>query len=391
MTTAKPFARLGPLLILLALSVPAEELLAKPYKAAEIYTRDSYQYGKYVIRMQAASGSGVISNFFTYKNGSEQPSTFWEEIDIEVFGQDGAQTWQSNIITGVGQRQLDESVHEEAFSFASGYHTFTLEWTPEQVRWLVDGRVIRSERGGQVEQLTNPQSLRFNIWPPDLPEWVGPFDPNVLPVAMSVNWIEYHRWSPDSGFTLSWRDDFDTFDSSRWIRAAHTFEENQADFVAENAIVRDGYLLLALTTEDATGFASAAPTDDGGPLLGEHSGSYVVDRLPDQGFFINIGENDAGPFLFFAWFTYRDGEPFWLVGSAPFEPGAASVEVLTQRLRGPQFLDFSNTAAERTDVGTMRFTPSGCDRLMATYEFLDGAEGQLQLDRLTNTAGLPCE
>ena len=31
-------------------------------------------------------------------NGSAILSTFWEEIDIEIFGKDNAQTFQSNII-----------------------------------------------------------------------------------------------------------------------------------------------------------------------------------------------------------------------------------------------------------------------------------------------------
>ena len=39
-------------------------VLAKPYKGAEIFTSDAEMYGKYVIRMRAAKGSGVISNFF---------------------------------------------------------------------------------------------------------------------------------------------------------------------------------------------------------------------------------------------------------------------------------------------------------------------------------------
>ena len=55
----------------------------KIYKAGEIYTQNIYQYGKMEVRMLAATGSGVISNFFTFKEGSELASTFWEEIDIE--------------------------------------------------------------------------------------------------------------------------------------------------------------------------------------------------------------------------------------------------------------------------------------------------------------------
>ena len=49
---------------------------AKPYKAAEIYSKQAYKYGRYEMRMRVAKGSGVLSTFFTYKNGSEQPGVF---------------------------------------------------------------------------------------------------------------------------------------------------------------------------------------------------------------------------------------------------------------------------------------------------------------------------
>jgi len=31
-------------------------------------------------------GSGLISTFFTYKNGSEASGALWEELDVEALG-----------------------------------------------------------------------------------------------------------------------------------------------------------------------------------------------------------------------------------------------------------------------------------------------------------------
>jgi beta-glucanase (GH16 family) len=62
-------------------------LAAKQYKGAEIYTLAAEgPYGKYEMRMRAAKGSGLISAFFLWKDGSEQPGGPWEEVDIEIFG-----------------------------------------------------------------------------------------------------------------------------------------------------------------------------------------------------------------------------------------------------------------------------------------------------------------
>lgn len=51
----------------------------------------------------------------------------------------------------------------------------------------------------------------------------------------------------DPHFKLAWRDDFDTFDSTRWTKQTHTFAENLARFSATNAVVEGGLLKLRVT------------------------------------------------------------------------------------------------------------------------------------------------
>lgn len=52
---------------------------------------------------------------------------------------------------------------------------------------------------------------------------------------------------PLEPFQLLWRDDFDSFDPSRWTKATHTFPENLAQFSPSNAVVEDGLLKLRVT------------------------------------------------------------------------------------------------------------------------------------------------
>jgi len=256
----RALARAIPLATLaMVASMPA---LAKQYKSAEIFTTDSTLYGKYVFRMKAAEGSGVISNFFLWKDGSELSDVFWEEVDIEVFGKNGATSWQSNLITGLGNRQTSEEVHNANYSFADGYHTFAIEWTPNQVRFLVDDVLIRETKGAQASDLVSPAQARFNFWPPNVTEWVGPLDTSILPAHMFVNWMEYYEWNGQS-FNLAWRDDFNSFDTSRWGTADWTFDENQADFSPDNVTTRNGYLVLSMTREGQEGFYGTPPVDTG--------------------------------------------------------------------------------------------------------------------------------
>ena len=235
---------------------------AKPYKGAEIYSAESTKYGRYVMRMRMAEGSGVLSTFFTYKNGSELSGASWEEIDIEVLGKNDSYQMQSNIILGP-PRQTTEGLHTLGQSLADDYHTYTLEWTPEYVAWFIDGQQVRRINGGNfVSGLINPQSMRFNIWASTSESWVGAFNASILPVYQFVNYMEYYAYNSNTkSFTLSWRDDFNNFDANRWSKADWSFDGNYVDFDPANVVIQNGTLVLALTTENAKGFSGTVPVD----------------------------------------------------------------------------------------------------------------------------------
>ncbi|WP_323813575.1 family 16 glycosylhydrolase [Cellvibrio sp. NN19] len=257
--------RLLYLLLAISAALLAQLSHAKPYKGAEVFSNQAYLYGRYEMRMQAANASGVLSTFFTYKDGSQVAGTFWEEIDIEIFGKNNATQWQSNIIYGTGPTHTEET-HTESASLAEGYHTYVLEWTPEYVAWFVDGvEKRRITATSTVASLTSPQTLRFNIWSSESVPWVGEWDDSVLPVYQFINYIEYKTYNTTTKtFEGGWREDFDNFDSSRWGKASWTFDTNRVDFAPENVVVKNGILVLALTKENATGYSGTPPADESG-------------------------------------------------------------------------------------------------------------------------------
>lgn len=268
----------------------------KAYKSGEIFTAQNYHYGKIEFRMLVATGSGVISNFFTFKNGSEQATTFWEEVDIEVFGKNGAHSWQSNIITGQGNSNLthSEAVHQET-GLGQEYHTYTVDWKPNSITWAVDGVTVRSTTGGQANDIDDPTSLRFNLWNPDIPSWVGPFDESILPVHMYVNWIKFYPWDGSSfSSTPTFEDNFDFFDTSKWQKANWTFPLNQADFIPQNVNAEDGYLVISLTKALETGYQGTPPVDLPTYPLGDCTQDGVV-NFSDIPTFIEVLM--AGTFL----------------------------------------------------------------------------------------------
>lgn len=245
-----------------ALLVGSSPAHAKAYKGAEVYGSKTYLYGRMEMRMRMIRGSGLLSTFFTYKNGSELSGALWEEIDIEALGKNDGKSLQSNLITG-NPRKTSEQVHTQATSLADDYHTYQIEWTPEYVAWFFDGTEIRRTVGGQSSELKTGHTLRFNAWASSATGWAGALDEAALPAYQYVNWIRYYRYE-NGEFVLDWTDDFDTFDTARWAKGNWSFDGNLVDFDPANAVAKDGTLILAITKEGATGFSGTVPVDPQG-------------------------------------------------------------------------------------------------------------------------------
>ena len=243
----------------LAVLSMASTLSAKDFSGAELYTNKEFTYGKFEARMKMAAASGTVSSMFLYQNGSEQASAErWVEVDIEVLGK-SPNSFQSNIITGKAGAQVTSEKHHG------------LEWTPDYVRWTLDGQEVRKTNKGdaknQVENLIGTQGLRFNIWSSESAEWVGQFDESKLPLFQFINWVKVYKYTPGQGengsdFTLDWTDNFDTFDSGRWSKGNWTFDGNRVDLTPNNIYTRDGMLILALTRKGQESFNGQVPVDN---------------------------------------------------------------------------------------------------------------------------------
>ncbi len=253
---------------------------AKDYSGAELYTNDTWMYGKFEARMQMAAGSGTVSSMFLYHNdsykGGNEP---WVEVDIEILGKNPS-SFQSNIITGYGpgdgqpnRKVTSEDHHAINPASNQSFHTYGMEWTPDYVAWTLDGQVVRKTVKGQndknqVQDLgKKPQGLRFNLWSALDAGWVGAWNDNILPIYQFINWVKVYEYKPGQGdngtdFKLLWTDNFDTFDNGRWSKGDWTFDENRVDISPDNIFVKDGMAIIALTKKGQEGFNGQVPKDN---------------------------------------------------------------------------------------------------------------------------------
>jgi len=128
----------------------------------------------------------------------------------------------------------------------------------------------------------------------------------------------------------------------------------------------------------------------GSPLNGSTSGAWIADGLNDQGIMLYVSDTPNGPVVFYTWFLFLDGEPFWLTGAASFEPGDDEVDIPTQRLSGLDFLVPGNDTALRENIGTLNIHVHGCDELHVLYDFAGLGSDELEFHRLAGVEGRSC-
>jgi hypothetical protein len=248
--------------ILLSTFSISGSIIAKEFKGAEYRTKDAYKYGRFEVSLKSAHREGMLSSFFTYFDGTtEDPwsSSKWNEIDLEIMGRYDDNVQFNTITPGqvnhVGHLPIKFSPHLD-------FHTYAFEWTPDYVAWFVDGVEVLRQMGPHIESLSRPQKIMMNVWNPQFENWAGVFNPATLPAFAYYDWVSYYEYAPGSGnygtgnnFIHSWADNFDSWDTIRWEKGTHTFPGNGCDFIEENAVFRDGMLILCLTNSTNIGYA----------------------------------------------------------------------------------------------------------------------------------------
>lgn len=262
-------------LVTLLLFFVATPAAAKDWKGAELTTNQTFKYGAFEARVRAAEGSGLITAFFLWKEGSEQPGALWQEQDVEIFGKNG--NFQTQIMTPGqnGEQRTQHVVNQSLITPAWGrYYTYRMEWTPEHLAFFVDGSEIREETDPvEFAKLLDPSQaepadLHLALWAGDSDDWSGSFDTSAIPADAFVNWVQTYSYTPGAGpngsdFTPLWRDDFNTLDTNRWRLSNWTFDAAVNDYIPQNAAAENGDLALVLTDAQSTGRFPPPPSDDG--------------------------------------------------------------------------------------------------------------------------------
>merc|ERR1719401_2160209 len=132
------------------------------------------------------------------------------------------------------------------------FHTYAFEWTPDYVRWSVDGIEVRNMKGPIVEEfnhnVADGMEFHFNVWPGN-ESFGGDFNENKgLPLYEYIDWVRYSSYSEQDGFTFQWQEDFDS-DSlpDGWFLGNWASPYGYSQHRPENVVFTGGFAVLALT------------------------------------------------------------------------------------------------------------------------------------------------
>ncbi|KKY29730.1 putative glycoside hydrolase family 16 protein [Diaporthe ampelina] len=142
-------------------------LLTMPaYSAGTVLASTVYMwYGNVKARMKSSRGNGVVSAFILL-------SDVKDEIDFEFIGAD-LETVQTNYYYQANPVWTNSKNITDLSDTYQNFHDYEIQWTPDQVVWLVDGKVGRTLKKSDTWNATTnqydfpqtPARVQLSIWP----------------------------------------------------------------------------------------------------------------------------------------------------------------------------------------------------------------------------------
>ena len=164
-----------------------EKLGYKDYTSAALHTKAKTAYGYFETKAKPMNSAGSSSFWF-----KRDATPGWvTEIDVfEIGGKASGFENKYNMNVHVF-RTPNENEHWSVggkwiapWRLADDYHIYGLEWTPEEIKYFVDGVVVRTVENTHWHQ---PLSLIFDS--ETMPDWFGMPEDEDLPSTFSIEYV----------------------------------------------------------------------------------------------------------------------------------------------------------------------------------------------------------
>ena len=164
------------------------------YTSAALHTRARSSYGYYEVKARPMNSGGSSSFWFTHEDAQANPD-WGTEVDVfELCGKNprhDQRYYMTLHVTRTPQEKRHWQVgsHWEApWRFAEAFHVFGFEWNRDELRWYVDGVLVRTVQNTHWHQ---PLFLIFDS--ETMPEWFGMPNDADLPSTFSIEYVRAWR------------------------------------------------------------------------------------------------------------------------------------------------------------------------------------------------------
>lgn len=160
------------------------------YTSAALHTRARSCYGYYEVKARAMNSGGSSSFWFQQEDRKTHPNWATEVDVFELCGKSPVHDRRYYMTLHVTQtpeekRHWQAGAYWEApWRFAEDFHVFGFDWGREELRWYVDGTLVRTVQNTHWHQ---PLHLIFDS--ETMPEWFGMPNDADLPSTFSVEYV----------------------------------------------------------------------------------------------------------------------------------------------------------------------------------------------------------
>jgi Beta-glucanase/Beta-glucan synthetase len=177
----------------LVITAKKETFNGKPYTSGRLWTSNTFTkaYGKFEARMKLPEGTGIWPAFWMMPADSEYGG--WAASgELDIMEARGRLPHEVGGTIHYGKNAPNNKATGAAYYFPegesiSGYHTYSVEWEPGEIRWYVDGNLYQTVNNWNSWGADQPDKYAYPA-PFDKPFYIilnlavgGKFDGNRLP------------------------------------------------------------------------------------------------------------------------------------------------------------------------------------------------------------------
>lgn len=165
-----------------------EDLGVRRYSSAALSSRPSFLYGRFEAVLRPARALGSVTGVFLHRDSPRQ------EIDIEFVAK-----FPRQILTNVYYNPGNDGARFDygyrgtpilvdlGFDAAKDFHAYTIDWSPNELRWYVDGRLVHRRANWDPTPIPQlPMQFHLNLWPARSRELAGRIQRRSLPTSCAV-------------------------------------------------------------------------------------------------------------------------------------------------------------------------------------------------------------